>query len=159
MSDNPISVSIAATSSTALNAVDGSTTAYIQGAGTVTANGNIEVAADNTQTKLTSAVISVAVTASTLSLGIGVSLAENSIANDVTPYIAPKATSIGSNVQVSASSTSDIDDTHAVAVAVAILGVSGSGGHAGANVSGTTDAYLGSHADITAQQGTVEVNS
>src|SRR5262249_26752228 len=121
--------------------------------------GDIAVAADNTQTRLTSAVESVAVAVGTVGLAIGVSLAENTISDDVTAYIDSTAISNKGNVQVSADSTSDIDKTHAVAVAATLIGFSGSGGHANADVGGTTEAYLGSNANITAAHGTVDVTS
>jgi hypothetical protein len=154
-----ISVAISAASSTATNTVDGDTTASIQGAGSVTAAGDIQVEAENTETKLTSDVTSVAVSVGTIGVAIGVSLAENTIGDDVTAYIDSSATSTGGKVHVGADSTSDVDRTHAVAVGVSLSGFSGSGGDAEADVSGTTEAYLGSNANVTAAQGTVEVSS
>jgi hypothetical protein len=158
-SEVPISVAIAAASSTANNNVGGSTSAYIQGASNVIAGGDIAVTADNSETKVSSEVVSVAVSAATIGVAIGVSLAENSISNDATAYIDAKATSTGGNVHVSANSVSTIEQTHAVAVAASLNGFSGSGGHADADVGGSTEAYLGANANITAAQGTVSVSS
>jgi hypothetical protein len=155
-----LAIAIAAAGSSATNTVGGKTTASIQGAGSATAAGNIQVSADNTQTKLSSQLHSVAVADSTsFSVAVGVSLAQNTVNDAVTAGINSTVTSTGGNIQVAANSNSDIDQTHALAVAVTGLGLAGSGGNATADVAGSTEAYIGSTAVVTAGQGTVSVPS
>ena len=168
LSETPISLAGAGVGTRATNTIANApnngplaeTLAYITG-GTVMADQGISVRAKDNSNIARAENLAVAASAGLFAVGVSITTATNTVANTVGAYITnAEVTSLEAGVDVSAQSTSDIQQTHSLAAAAsALVGGAGTGATDTASVDGATEAYLGSQGVVTANKGTVTVES